>query len=219
MTWVNEKKIVCPFVKGGSISWKSWIRLACILWRRRAMITQISRIFAGFILGLMVIGSPLAQAEDVADDVQNVVISYQQDPTEEAGLEAACVALQLGTGMLLSGAKVTIFATLDGVYLADEGTYEDVEKGKKGKKGKKGRRGNHDDDDGPICETYIEGVLGDKPLRDILDGFLNAEGEVLLCPLCLAARQDGDYVLIDDPSIYVGNPISLLLNADKVIDY
>jgi len=179
------------------------------------MITQIRRIFAGFILGLMVIGSPLVQAEDAADAVQNVVISYQQDPTEEAGLEAACVALQLGTGML-SGADVTIFATLDGVYIADEGTYEDVEKGKKGKKG---RRGKHDDDDGPICETYMDQELGTKPLRDILDDFLNAGGEVLLCPLCFAARQDGDYVVIDDSSIYVGNPITLLLNADKVIDY
>ena len=177
------------------------------------MITQIRRIFAGFILGLMVIGSPLVQAEDA---VQNVVISYQQDPTEEAGLEAACVALQLGTGMLKSGAEVTIFATLDGVYIADEGTYEDVEKGKKRSKGRRDR--NHDDD-GPICETYVGGVLGTKPLRDVLNDFLDADGEVLLCPLCFAARQDGDYVVIDDPAIYVGNPISLLLNADKVIDY
>lgn len=179
------------------------------------MITQIGRIFTGSILGLMVIGSPLVQAEDAADAVQNVVVSYQQDPTEEAGLEAACVALQLGTGML-SGANVTIFATLDGIYIADEGTYEDVEKGKKGKKR---RRGKHDDNDGPICETYMDGVLGTKPLRDVLNDFLDAQGKVLLCPLCFEARQDGDFVVIDDPAIYVGNPISLLLNADKVIDY
>jgi predicted peroxiredoxin len=147
----------------------------------------------GIVIGLMLIGSTAALAKD------KVVLSLQQDPAED-GLEAACVALQLGTGLLKSAkekAKVTIFATLDGVYIADENTYGST----------------------PICETFKDGVLGEAPLRGVLNGFLNAGGEVLLCPLCFAVRQDGVYQLIEDSQIYVANPIPLLLEANKVIDY
>ncbi len=67
--------------------------------------------------------------------------------------------------------------------------------------------------------------LGTEPLRDVLDDFFLAGGKVLLCPLCYAARQDGHYVLIEDPmyfdepQILIKSPIPLLLEADKVIDY
>ena len=146
----------------------------------------------GIILGLMLLGSTAALAKD------KVVLSLQQDPATD-GLEAACVALQLGTGLLKSGkkkAKVTIFATLDGVYIADENTYEGT----------------------PICETFNGVELGEAPLRGVLNGFLDAGGEVLLCPLCFTVRQDS-YELIEDSQIYVANPIPLLLEANKVIDY
>lgn len=171
--------------------------------------------------------SPLAIAEDeppTNGEMQKIVISLQQNPADEEGLEAACVALQLGSGLLMSGqADVTLFATLDGVYIADKNTY---------KRG--GRPGWKDDwyeqdrsyryprrhkPDGPICETFRDGVLGSAPLRDILDGFLNLGGEVLLCPLCYAVRQEDGYKVIEDPAIYVANPIPLLNEADKVIDY
>lgn len=158
----------------------------------------MTRIIA-IIFGLVLLGTTQAWAKD------KIVLSLQQDPAD-AGLEAACVALQLGTGLLMSKkekAEVTIFATLDGVYIADEATYTDA---------------------GPICETFRDGVLGEAPLRGVLNGFLAAGGEVLLCPLCYAARQDEGYVLIEEamdyaPQITVANPIPLLLEANKVIDY
>jgi hypothetical protein len=154
---------------------------------------QIKNLVVSSMLGVLLVASPMTFAKD------KVVLSLQQDPAAD-GLEAACVALQLGTGLLKSPkekAKVTIFATLDGVYIADETTYAS----------------------GPECDTFSSAGLGTASLRDILNGFLNAGGEVLLCPLCFAARQDGSYVLIEDPQIYVASPIPLLLEANKVIDY
>lgn len=160
------------------------------------------RIFSALILGVMVFASPLALAKD------KVVLSLQQDPADEEGLEPACVALQLGTGLLKSGkAKVTIFATLDGIYIADVVTY-----------------GYDPLDltlppvDPPICDTMsATGVLGEDPLENVLFGFLNVGGEVLLCPLCDAVRQP--YTRIVDDGIYAASPIPLLLEAKKVIDY
>jgi len=150
------------------------------------------RILAVLTLGFIIFASPLALAKD------KIVLSLQQNPAE-AGLEASCVALQLGTGLLMSEkekAKVTIFATLDGVYIADEATY----------------------DTDPQCETINEfGDLVPVPLEGVLNGFLNAGGEILLCPLCFKARQPFDRV--EDPQIYVASPIPLLLEANKVIDY
>ena len=179
------------------------------------------RSLLGLLFAGMMTASPLVLAE-------NVVLSYQQDPTEEDGLEAACVALQLGTGMLMNEADVTVFATLDGVYIADENTFEaeDDEDEHKGKG--YGRNKDDDDDDAePMCHTFSPDTgLGTKPLRDVLDGFFNAGGNVLLCPLCYAVRQDGEYELIEvpyddegNPQIVIINPVPLLLGADKVIDY
>lgn len=153
-----------------------------------------SRVVTALILGAAVFSSPLALAKD------KVVLSLQQDPAGD-GQEAACVALQLGTGLLMSKkkkAEVTIFATLDGVYIADEDIYNG--------------------DDSPICDTINPaGVLGEAPLRNVLENFLDAGGEVLLCPLCFRVRQP--FTVIDDPQIYVASPIPLLLEAKKVIDY
>ncbi len=181
------------------------------------------------ICGAALLVSPIVAAEEepvTGDELDRVVVSLQQDPTEKDGLEAACVALQLGTGLLMSEQQevnVTLFATLDGVYIADEKTYA--------RRGRHGHDDDWDDDDGdkrgrhrrgsegPICETFRDGELGRAPLRDILHGFLNAGGDVLLCPLCFAVRQKGGYELIEDPAIYVANPIPLLLDAKKVIDY
>ena len=147
-------------------------------------------ILSTLLLGLIVLGSPLALAKD------KVVLSFQQNPASE-GLEAACVVLQLGTGLLKSGkAKVTVFATLDGIYIADIKTYSDD----------------------PICDTLSpETGPGEAPLWDVLFGFLNNGGEVLLCPLCNYVRQP--YTAIDDERIYSASPIPLLLEAKKVIDY
>jgi hypothetical protein len=150
------------------------------------------KVIVGLALGLLLTSSPLALAKD------KVVLSLQQDPAGD-GLEAACVVLQLGTGLLKSPkkkAEVTIFATLDGVYIADQNTYVSQ----------------------PVCDTLSSAGPGEAPLQDVLDGFLGAGGEVLLCPLCYHVRKD-DIVLIDDPQIYIESPIPLLLEANKVIDY
>lgn len=146
----------------------------------------------GMVLGLLLASSPLALAKD------KVVLSLQQDPAGD-GLEAACVVLQLGTGLLKSPkkkAEVTIFATLDGVYIADQNTYDST----------------------PMCDTLSSAGLGEAPLLEVLNGYLGAGGEVLLCPLCYEVRK-GDILLIDDPQIYLESPIPLLLEANKVIDY
>ena len=101
-------------------------------------------ILSTLFLGLIVLGSPLALAKD------KVVLSFQQNPASE-GLESACVVLQLGTGLLKSGkAKVTIFATLDGIYIADQDTYIDD----------------------PMCDTLSpETGPGTASLEDLLFGF------------------------------------------------
>ena len=139
--------------------------------------------------------SALAEGKDT-------VISVQTDPIVDA--EPACVALQLGTGLLRAGSRVTIFATLGGVGIANVVTYDDV----------------------PNCNAFVEGELQDDvPLNTILEGYLAAGGEILVCPLCWAvAKRDNPYsalyVASDYPGqIYIANPIPLLSTADRVIDY
>jgi len=141
--------------------------------------------------------SALAEGKDT-------VISVQTDPIVDA--EPACVALQLGTGLLRAGSRVTIFATLGGVGIANAVTYES--------------------DVPPQCNAFVNGVLEDDvPLDQILDGYLAAGGEILVCPLCWAvAKRDNPYsalyVASDYPGqIYIANPIPLLSTADRVIDY
>ena len=154
--------------------------------------TYSKNAIVGMVLGLLLTSSPLALAKD------KVVLSFQQDPAGDV-LEAACVVLQLGTGLLKSPkkkAEVTVFATLDGVYIADLNTYGSD----------------------PMCDTLSSAGPGEAPLLAVLDGFLSAGGEILLCPLCYNVRKD-DIDLIDDPQIYIESPIPLLLEANKVIDY
>jgi hypothetical protein len=154
------------------------------------MKTLDRRVVSALILGVMVSASPLALAKD------KVVIGLQQNPVEDAGLEPTCVALQMGTGLLMSGkADVTVVATLDGVFIADMAIYNQ----------------------GVECDQLSpQGDLSKKPLAEVLYGFLNAGGKVLLCPLCVAVRQPD---VIDDDRIYVASPIPALLEANKVIDY
>jgi len=176
----------------------------------------IRRSLTALILGFMVFASPLAMAQ------QNVVISLQQDPADEkgGGLEAACVALQLGAGLLMKGAAdetdVKVFATLDGVYIADAETY--------------GYRPCHPKFSAvphkpPYCDTYVGGVLDEKPLEDVLRDFLDEGGEILLCPLCYQVRGAFPIMKITltsgnaVPVAVEKSPMDLLLDADKVIDF
>ena len=161
---------------------------------------------------LLLLISPLAWGKD------NIVITLKADPTDAPeGLEAACVALQLGTGLLLQSPRneVTIFATLDGIYIADAETY--------------GWRFDGDvwvQDESPICDTLGGNPpkLGEATLDTVLENFLRAGGEVLLCPLCDVVRQPytpiTDFLDADLKSlIYRASPFNLLMEAKKIIDY
>jgi len=62
-------------------------------------------------------------ASVLAEQPQQIVISLQSDPLTNQ--EPACVVLQLGTGLIVNGgADVTIFATLDGVGIANADVME-----------------------------------------------------------------------------------------------
>ena len=162
------------------------------------------RISLLLILGTLMVYSPFALAKD------KIVLSLQQNPATEEGLEGACVALQLGTGLLLSGkAKVTVFATLDGIYIADLATYgyDPYEPGEPA-------------DDPPYCDTLSPQTgPGEASLEELLFGFLDAGGEILLCPLCNYVRQPYTSIAPGDDRIYSASPIPLLIEATKVIDY
>jgi len=158
--------------------------------------------FSALILGFMILGSPLALAKE------EIVIALQQDPASVDGTEPTCVALQMGIGLLTykKSTEVTLFASLDGVFIADLATYGDPD----------------DSSDDPVCETMDPetGALGTAPLGAILNRFLNEGGEVLLCPLCFATRvRDDGLIAIEDDRIYAANPMPLLHRAKKVITY
>ena len=63
--------------------------------------------------------SALAEGKDT-------VISVQTNPLDDP--QPACVALQLGTGLLNAGSRVTIFATLGGVGVAHAPTVNNASK-------------------------------------------------------------------------------------------
>ena len=57
---------------------------------------------------------------------KDTVISVQTNPLDDP--QPACVALQLGTGLLNAGSRVTIFATLGGVGVAHAPTVNNASK-------------------------------------------------------------------------------------------
>jgi len=144
---------------------------------------------------------------------KDTVISVQTNPLVDP--QPACVALQLGTGLLKAGSRVTIFATLGGVGIAHYDTVvADADDD------------GNTDDDAITCDTVSQlGVKQDPvPLENILLGYLDAGGEILACPLCwvveygnLPASAGQLYVYKDQ--VYITSPIPLLSKADRVIDY
>ena len=161
-------------------------------------------LFAAIIATLTLFMSPLTLAKD------KIVINLQQDPLENPA--SACVALQLGTGLLVTKkADVTIFASLDGVAIAN----------------------STENDNLGSCFTLSEmGTLNPNPvpLTQIREAFLEAGGEILACPLCwvikygdlprsaadLVAPNNGEW---NPAQVYIDSPFPLLIKADKVIDY
>lgn len=149
--------------------------------------------------------SVLAQEES-----EKIVISLQSDPLTNQ--EPACVALQLGTGLIVNGgADVTIFATLDGVGIANADVMGSPQLMRAPSK---------------FCKTVNrEGQLQDPvPLPQILQNYLKAGGEILACPLCWAIKfgdlpdSGADLIKYKD-QVYIDSPVPLFIAADKVIDY
>ncbi len=133
------------------------------------------QILAAALVAAPFLGSVALAADDPPPPPQNIVISLQADPLKDQ--EPACVVLQLGTGLIVNGgAHVTIFATLDGVGIANSEVMESPQLLKARSK---------------YC-TRVDKVgkfMDPLPLPDILDSYLGAGGEILAaCPLCWVDR-------------------------------
>ena len=175
---------------------------------------------ATLIVAAIPLTGPLAATPNFEEvPPQSIVISLQSDPLKNQ--EPACVTLQLGMGILKSRARgqgdtgdddeVTIFATLDGVGIANEKVMARPELSVAPAK---------------FCKTVSQGgaLLDPVPLPEMLDRYLAAGGKILACPLCWVIKF-GDLAqsmvdLIDyDDQVYIDSPVPLFLRADKVIDY
>lgn len=151
-----------------------------------------------------------AQEEPTPPPPQNIVISLQSDPLTDQ--EPACVVLQLGTGLLLSGqANVTVFATLDGVGISNSEVMGSPQLRKARSK---------------FCK--IVSPTGQEqdpvPLPEVLGNFLSAGGKILACPLCWVVRygnlpESAEDLIDYNDQVYIESPIPLFLQADKVIDF
>jgi predicted peroxiredoxin len=134
---------------------------------------------------------------------KDTVISVQTSPLVAA--EPACVALQLGTGLLNAGSRVTIFATLGGVGVAHRPTVEN---------------------EAILCQRVDQSgkLLSPVPLKAVVDGYLAAGGEILACPLCWVVAygelpDSAELLYKPGDQVYITSPIPLLSTADRVIDY
>jgi predicted peroxiredoxin len=156
-------------------------------------------------LVLLLFGMPLSIALAADEPAQQIVVSSKMDPYSAVGYEAACVAFSMGTLLKMNGADTTMFLTLDGAQIAhvDSLVYIDAYASLIGKWS---------------CLTSS----GPKLLTDVVNGFVAAGGNILVCPLCWTQRygtEAGD-MLINGASM--GSPTSLaetFLNASKVIDF
>ena len=172
---------------------------------------------ATLIVAAVPLSSPLAAPPgfDVVPP-QKIVISLQSDPLKVQ--EPACVALQLGTAMLKSRTpesgpddEVTIFATLDGVGIANAEVMASPQLMNAPSK---------------FCKTVNQsGELQDPvPLPKVLENYLDAGGKILACPLCWVIKfgdlaQSMEDLYPSDGQVYIDSPVPLFLEADKVIDY
>jgi predicted peroxiredoxin len=162
---------------------------------------------AALVLASLPLFGTSAQAAE--GDAQKIVISLQSDPLTVQ--EPACVALQLGTGLKKSGADVTIFATLDGVGIANADVMGSPQLLRAPSK---------------FCKTVDSTAqLQDPvPLPTVLQNYLAAGGKILACPLCWVIKfgdlpGSGEDLIQYGDQVYIATPIPLFLAADKVIDY
>jgi hypothetical protein len=144
--------------------------------------------------------------EPSADHLESVVISLHTDPLVDP--EPACVALQIGMNLLMDTVpvgqdnvsvtpadEVILFTTTGGVELINPE--------------------NQDAFNEPDCDTPAGPES--RSLNQLLGGFVDQGGEVVVCPLCATNRG------ITDPTIGdMGNGEvihNLFLYGDKVIDF
>jgi predicted peroxiredoxin len=167
-----------------------------------------------------------------SEESQDVVVTVQQDPLEN--LEASCVAIQIGMSQLAMGSNVTLFPTLGGVGVVNnevlERLYPDDDSGRPGKGGGNAYGLNNTKWAEPeLCVVgKPDGSIVMMPLRDLLDNFAKAGGQILVCPLCWFSRNPET---MEDPdllaellyeSAVIGGPDSipfLFNDANKVIDF
>ncbi len=149
-------------------------------------------------------GAPAVFAADMTA-AQKIVISIKRDLYTEGGHESACVAAAMGTMLSTNGADVTIFASLDGVEVANQRTlgYVDLYAANVGNWS---------------CTTNS----GELPLGTLVSGFVSAGGSILACPLCWTKRfgMDAGSELVTGASVGTSSSFAtLFLDADKVIDF
>ena len=173
--------------------------------------------------------------EPSADHQENIVISLKTDPTAgKTGIpteeelveireaaEPACVALQIGINLLkntvavgenkipvTAADKVVLFTTLGGVQLINPTEDPDLTK-------------LEILNDDTVCFAPYEDDDGvfklTQSLNQLLGKFVDAEGEIIVCPLCAMTRG----ITPEEPA-KMGNAEdihNLFLYADKVIDF
>jgi predicted peroxiredoxin len=106
-------------------------------------------------------------------------------------LHRCFMAIEVATLLQKSGAEVTLFLDLEGVRLAE-------------------RRQ-------PLDMTWGSSTT---PLSEHYDGFIGAEGKVVLCPHCAKSAQLGDMGLKRNAEIGTEQSLAkMLLAADKILDY
>jgi predicted peroxiredoxin len=166
------------------------------------------------------------------DKTQDVVITLQQDPLRN--LEASCVAIQIGISQLAMGSEVTLFPTLAGVRVVNNEVLELLNPNDYADRPAWGHGhafGLHKGKDAEpeLCLVGApDGSIVMMPLRDLLDGFVDAGGKIVVCPLCWYSRypatlEDSDLLgeLLYAPAV-MGSPAiipTLFNDANKVIDY
>lgn len=169
------------------------------------------KLILGVIAVALSTAGSISYAEDQSsvDELEQVVISIKTDPLKDP--EPACIALQIGMNLLMDTVpvngnyipvirvdKVTLFPTIGGVELINPDNQ--INKRKKPKL----------DCDTPAGENTAS-------LAQLLLGFVQLGGDVVVCPLCADSRG------ITEPTQgKMGNAEdihNLFLYADKVIDF
>lgn len=177
---------------------------------KRSGFFNLSLMLALLVGFAVVLSLPMQTVQAGNSTGKRIVVTLKQDPVTEEGGEAACVAFQLGTLFLQKNkARVTMFASLGGVYVANSDYHLDPE--------------IYDRE--PVDCFTPNGIV---PLTNVVNGFVANGGRMVICPLCWITRfgapGEPDYsadLLIEGAEI--GNAESmteLFFNeAHKILDF